>query len=60
MPPGPRIRRVPNQPKTPRWSFRIDPELLDQVKQRAKQRGETATAFVLEAIRLHLRRTEKD
>lgn len=48
----PTLSRVPNQPKTPLHSFRVDDELWEAAKKRAEERGET----LADALRKFLRR----
>lgn len=50
-----RVARVPNQPKTPLHSFRVDDELWEAAKARAEERGET----LADALRKFLRRYTK-
>lgn len=47
-----RVRVVPNKPKTPLHSFRVDDELWEAAKKRAEERGET----LADALRKFLRR----
>ena len=49
------LRRVPNQPKTPKRSVRVPQELWDAVKAKAKERGETVTDVVIRALQRYLR-----
>lgn len=49
------VSGVPNQPKTPLHSFRVDDELWDAAKKRAEERGET----LADALRKFLRRYTK-
>lgn len=46
------VGRVPNQPKTPLHSFRVDDELWEAAKVRAAERGESLG----EALRKFLKR----
>lgn len=46
------VGRVPNQPKTPLHSFRVDDELWEAAKNRAEERGENLS----DALRKFLRR----
>lgn len=49
------IAPMPNKPKTPMHSFRVEDELWEAAKKRAEERGETLT----EALRKFLRRYTK-
>lgn len=51
----PRLSAMPNKPKTPMHSFRVDDELWEAAKKRAEERDETLT----EALRKFLRRYAK-
>lgn len=55
MTPRPRIRRVPNQPKTPNRTIRVPTDLWDAVKVKAKERGETVTEVIIKALQRYLR-----
>lgn len=46
------VGRVPNKPKTPLHSFRVDDALWEAAKARAEERGET----LADALRKFLRR----
>lgn len=46
------LTSVPNKPKTPLHSFRVDDELWDAAKKRAEERGET----LADALRAFLKR----
>lgn len=48
----PTLGRVPNKPKTPLHSFRVDDELWEAAKKRAEERDET----LADALRKFLRR----
>lgn len=48
------IGDVPNQPKTPAHSVRIEPPLWAEVKKEAARRGETYSDVVRRALREHL------
>lgn len=41
---------MPNQPKTKNSTFRIPPELMQEAKARAEERGETVTDVVIRAL----------
>lgn len=49
------LSAVPNKPKTPLHSFRVDDDLWESAKQRAEERGET----LADALRRFLRRYAK-
>lgn len=49
------VRGVPNQPKTPRRSFRIPDDLWDAARAKAKERGETVTDVVIRALKRYVR-----
>lgn len=51
----PRLSPMPNKPKTPMHSFRVEDELWEAAKKRAAERGETLT----DALRKFLRRYTK-
>jgi predicted HicB family RNase H-like nuclease len=50
------MARVPNKPKTPIRSFRIDPELYAAVQEKAAERGETVTDVVVQALQRYVKR----
>lgn len=45
-----RLPKVPNQPKTPHKSFRIDPELYKAAQKKAKENGENLSEVVRRAL----------
>jgi predicted HicB family RNase H-like nuclease len=47
---------VPNKPKTPHRTFRIEDELYDAVKAKAAERGESVTDVVTDSFRRYLKR----
>ena len=47
---------VPNKPKTPTSTFRLDPELMARVKVKAAANGETVTDVVRRALVNYVRR----
>lgn len=51
----PRLSVMPNKPKTPLHSFRVEDELWEAAKKRAEERGET----LADALRKFLRRYTK-
>jgi hypothetical protein len=55
MTPGPRLRRVPNQPKTPNRTIRVPSELWFRAKEIAKDRGENITDVIIRALTRYVR-----
>lgn len=49
-----RVRRVPNQPKTPKRSVRVPTDLWEAAKRKAKDRGETLTDVIVRALRRYI------
>ena len=47
---------MPNTPKTPHVTMRIDPDLWRQAKAKAAERGETVTAVVVRALKRYVAR----
>lgn len=56
--PSPRVGAVPNQPKTPHHSFRVDDELWQAAKERAAERGETVAEVLRAFLREYVEREE--
>lgn len=46
---------MPNQPKTPNHSVRVDDELWQAALRKAHERGETLTDVIRDALRRYLR-----
>lgn len=53
--PASRLSRMANMPATPTRSIRISDDIWDEVVRLASLHGETATDFVLRAIRREIR-----
>lgn len=49
------VLRVPNQPKTPNHTIRVDDELWRAAMQKAHAQGETLTDVIIRALKLYLR-----
>lgn len=60
-PVGPRgkIRRVPNQPKTPVHGFRIPDEMYTEVKRLAARNGESISEVVRRCLAAYVRREQR-
>lgn len=56
--PSHRVGSVPNQPKTPHHSFRVDDDLWEAAKARAAERGETVAEVLRAFLREYVEREE--
>lgn len=50
-----RIRSVPNAPKTPLHSFRVDTDLWNAAKEKAQAEGTTIAAILRRALERYVR-----
>ena len=55
MAPTRRLRRVPNQPKTPNRTVRVSSEIWFKAMDIAKDRGETLTDVIVRALVRYIR-----
>jgi predicted HicB family RNase H-like nuclease len=51
-----KIVSVPNKPKTPHRTFRVEDELYEAVKAKAAERGESVTDVVTDAFKRYVKR----
>jgi predicted transcriptional regulator len=54
-----KTRRVPNQPKTPQRAIRIPDDLWQAAKSIARDRGETLSEVIRDALAEYVRRHRK-
>lgn len=53
---GPTLRRVPNKPKTPLQSFRVDPALWKAAQEKARDQGTTLSAVLRDFLKRYVAR----
>lgn len=53
--PAPSVRRVPNQPATPKHGVRVPDELWQAAKRAAADNGETVTDVIRRALERYVR-----
>lgn len=51
----PIVSQVPNQPKTPNHTVRVEDELWQAALRKAHERGETLTDVIIRALKQYLR-----
>lgn len=53
------LSRVPNKPKTPLHSFRVETELWDKARDLARENGETIADVLRRALEAYVKRGKR-